>query len=167
MPLRPRRLPIAAGALALIAASLLAFAACSDDDDSSDSASADGPPTVSAPATEAASGLQIIDVEVGDGTEAAVGTFVTVHYSGWLDDGTLFDTSLDGDDPFTIPLGAEPRAVIQGWEEGLLGMKAGGKRRLIIPPELAYGDTGYGDLIGPGETLTFDIELLEVQDVLQ
>ncbi len=105
--------------------------------------------------------LQIEDLEAGDGAEAKVGHTVAVHYTGWLTDGTKFDSSLDRGSPFSITLGAG--SVIKGWEEGVPGMKVGGKRKLTIPPELAYGDRDVGGgLIPPGSTLIFEIELLEV-----
>jgi FKBP-type peptidyl-prolyl cis-trans isomerase len=86
---------------------------------------------------------------------------VVVHYTGWLEDGTLFDSSITRGEPFSFTLGTG--GVIPGWEEGLLGMKAGGVRQLIIPPDLAYGESGAGDTIPANATLIFDIELLEIQ----
>ncbi len=118
-----------------------------------------GPPPVSGQPTVTASGLQIIDIEVGSGASAEAGGTVTVHYTGWLADGTVFDSSIDRGQPITFPLDR----VIQGWQEGIPGMQVGGKRRLIIPPELAYGDQGSGDVIPPNAELTFDVELLDVQ----
>jgi len=106
-------------------------------------------------------GLQINDKTVGTGTEAANGDRVTVHYTGRLSDGTKFDSSLDRDQPFEFVLG-EGR-VIQGWEKGVLGMKVGGQRELVIPPEMGYGAQGAGDVIPPNAVINFDIELLEVQ----
>ena len=107
------------------------------------------------------SDLQITDLVVGTGAEAATGQVVSVHYTGWLADGTKFDSSTDRGDPFSFPLG-EGR-VIQGWDQGVVGMKVGGKRRLIIPPELAYGERGFSNVIPPNAELTFEIELLDVQ----
>ena len=105
--------------------------------------------------------LQIDDLQVGDGAEAKDGTTVSVHYTGWLTDGSKFDSSLDRGQPFSITLGAG--SVIQGWEQGIPGMKVGGKRKLTIPPELAYGDRDVGGgLIPPGSTLVFEVELLGV-----
>ena len=109
----------------------------------------------------AGSGLEIQDVERGFGDTARAGQTVSVHYTGYLQDGTKFDSSLDRGEPFTFPLGAGK--VIRGWDEGLVGMKVGGRRKLIIPPELAYGSRGAGRLIPPGATLVFDVELLEVR----
>jgi peptidylprolyl isomerase len=108
------------------------------------------------------SGLYTQDQVVGTGAEAAIGRYLEVHYTGWLPDGTLFDTSWDTNDPLEITrLGVTPR-LIQGWEEGLVGMKVGGKRRLVIPSELGYGETGtYG--IPPHSVLVFDVELLLVR----
>jgi rhodanese-related sulfurtransferase len=100
------------------------------------------------------------DVEVGVGTEVVRYAKVKVHYTGWLMDGTKFDSSLDRGRPFEFQVGAG--RVIPGWEMGVLGMKVGGKRELIIPPELAYGRTGAGNTIPPDSTLKFEIELLDV-----
>ena len=107
------------------------------------------------------SGLQYLDVEVGQGAVAAAGKTVTVHYTGTLRGGKKFDSSLDRDEPFTFKLGAGH--VIQGWDEGVAGMRIGGKRRLIIPPELGYGSRGAGGVIPPGATLFFEVELLGVE----
>jgi FKBP-type peptidyl-prolyl cis-trans isomerase FkpA len=111
------------------------------------------------------SGLQYDDVIVGDGAEAQAGNNVVVHYTGWLrnDDGSAgakFDSSKDRNDPFEFPLGAG--RVIQGWDEGVQGMKIGGKRQLIIPAALGYGARGAGGVIPPNATLIFDVELLGV-----
>jgi FKBP-type peptidyl-prolyl cis-trans isomerase len=84
---------------------------------------------------------------------------VSVHYTGWLEDGTQFDSSLDRGQPFSFPV--DTGSVIAGWDEGVLGMKVGGKRQLVIPADLAYGDTGSG-IIPPGATIIFDVELLEL-----
>ena len=107
------------------------------------------------------SGLKYIDLAPGSGDPAETGSVVTVHYTGWLEDGTKFDSSLDAGRPFTLTLG-EGR-VIAGWEEGLLGMKAGGKRKLIIPGHLGYGERGYPGVIPPNATLIFEVEVLEIQ----
>jgi len=106
------------------------------------------------------SGLQYQDLVIGTGETAKAGDNVSVHYTGWLVDGTKFDSSVDRGDPFIFPLGAG--SVIQGWDEGVAGMKIGGKRKLTIPPELGYGDRGAGSVIGPGATLIFEVELLEI-----
>lgn len=106
------------------------------------------------------SGLQYLDVEVGQGAAAVAGREVTVHYTGTLRGGRKFDSSVDRDEPFTFKLGAGH--VIKGWDEGVAGMRIGGKRKLIIPPELGYGSRGAGSVIPPGATLFFEVELLKV-----
>jgi FKBP-type peptidyl-prolyl cis-trans isomerase FkpA len=104
-------------------------------------------------------GLQYEDLKVGDGAVATSGHTVSVHYTGWLTNGKKFDSSLDRGEPFSFQLGAGQ--VIKGWDEGVAGMKVGGKRKLIIPPQLAYGDRGVGNgLIPPHSTLVFEVELL-------
>jgi FKBP-type peptidyl-prolyl cis-trans isomerase FkpA len=113
--------------------------------------------------TTTASGLQYEEITVGEGAEAQAGQNVTVHYTGWLqnDDGSAgskFDSSKDRNDPFEFPLGAGH--VIKGWDEGVQGMKIGGKRKLIIPAALGYGARGAGGAIPPNATLIFDVELL-------
>lgn len=109
------------------------------------------------------SGLQIEDIQCGEGDEATAGQLVTVHYVGTLEDGTQFDSSRDRGEPFEFPLGGGQ--VIQGWDEGVVGMRVGGERRLTIPPELGYGATGAGDAIPPNATLIFDIELLALEEI--
>jgi FKBP-type peptidyl-prolyl cis-trans isomerase FkpA len=106
------------------------------------------------------SGLIIEELAVGDGDVAGAGQTVTVHYTGWLTDGRKFDSSKDRDDPFVFPLGE--RQVIAGWDEGVQGMKVGGRRKLTIPPQLGYGARGAGGVIPPNATLVFEVELLEV-----
>ncbi len=106
------------------------------------------------------SGLQYRDLKVGDGAEAKPGDTVRVHYTGWLMDGTKFDSSLDRGEPFKFPLGAGH--VIRGWDEGVAGMKVGGKRELVIPSDLAYGDRGMPPDIPPKATLKFEVELLGI-----
>ena len=110
--------------------------------------------------TPTPTGLTIEDVVVGDGAAAASGQQVTVHYTGWLTNGTKFDSSKDRNDPFVFPLGAG--RVIKGWDEGVQGMKVGGKRKLTIPPALGYGARGAGGVIPPNATLVFEVELLGV-----
>ena len=105
--------------------------------------------------------LEIEDMEVGTGIEAANGDRVTVHYTGWLIDGTKFDSSIDRGQPFVFSLGAGE--VIQGWDRGVRGMQVGGVRKLTIPPELAYGDRPVGGgLIPANSTLVFEVQLLEI-----
>ncbi len=110
--------------------------------------------------TTTTSGLIIEDLVAGDGAEAATGVEVTVHYTGWLTDGKKFDSSKDRDDPFVFPLGGG--RVIRGWDEGVQGMKIGGKRKLTIPPALGYGARGAGGVIPPNATLVFEVELLAI-----
>jgi peptidylprolyl isomerase len=105
------------------------------------------------------SGLRITDLVVGDGAEAVAGQTVVVNYRGTLANGTEFDSSY-GRGPFSFPLGGG--RVIQGWDEGVAGMKVGGKRKLVIPPDLAYGERGAGGVIPPNATLTFEVELLRI-----
>jgi len=106
------------------------------------------------------SGLEYIDVKVGEGAEAQAGQTVSVHYTGWLVDGSKFDSSVDRGQPFEFPLGA--RSVIKGWDEGVAGMKIGGVRKLIIPADMGYGTEGAGP-IPPDSTLIFEVELLGVK----
>ncbi|MRR08785.1 FKBP-type peptidyl-prolyl cis-trans isomerase [bacterium] len=107
-----------------------------------------------------ASGLIIEDLTVGSGDEAKAGGYVSVHYTGWLTDGTKFDSSKDRNEPFEFALGA--RHVIAGWDEGVQGMKVGGARKLTIPPNLGYGARGAGGVIPPNATLVFEVELLGI-----
>ena len=108
--------------------------------------------------TTTASGLVIEDVVVGEGDEACAGQMVSVHYTGWLTNGSKFDSSKDRNEPFEFPLGA--RHVIAGWDEGVQGMKIGGTRKLTIPAALGYGARGAGGVIPPNATLVFEVELL-------
>jgi FKBP-type peptidyl-prolyl cis-trans isomerase FkpA len=110
--------------------------------------------------TTTASGLQYDDLRVGDGATARFGADVVVHYTGWLTDGTKFDSSRDRNEPFGFGLGQGN--VIAGWEEGVAGMRVGGLRKLVIPPDLGYGPWGAGDVIPPDATLVFEVELLAV-----
>src|SRR4051812_25074114 len=105
--------------------------------------------------------LQVEDVVVGSGDEAVKGKVVSVPYAGWLTDGKKFDSSKDRVQPFQFPLGRGQ--VIQGWDQGVQGMKVGGKRKLTIPPELGYGAQGAGGVIPPNATLVFEVELLGVR----
>ncbi len=155
----------------IIALALILFVIDGDDDGvappivsaSPTPASVDtGPPPVADEPTFSDTGLGIIDIEAGGGETPETGKLLVVHYTGWLsEDGTKFDSSLDRGTPLEFPLGAGQ--VIAGWDEGLATMKVGGKRRLIIPPELAYGEEGRPS-IPPNAELTFDIELLEIKE---
>ena len=113
------------------------------------------------PSITTASGLVIEDLSLGEGAEAGAGQRVSVHYTGWLTDGSKFDSSLDRNDPFAFALGRGQ--VIPGWDEGVAGMKIGGKRKLTIPSHLAYGERGAGGVIPPNATLVFEVELLAVR----
>jgi FKBP-type peptidyl-prolyl cis-trans isomerase len=106
------------------------------------------------------SGLVYEELTPGQGAEATNGCRVAVHYTGWLTDGTQFDSSKDRGDPFRFTLGEGQ--VIAGWDEGVAGMKVGGKRKLTIPPQLGYGARGAGGVIPPNATLVFEVELLEI-----
>ena len=108
------------------------------------------------------SGLKYQVLTEGTGAEARAGQQVTVHYTGWLTNGTKFDSSVDRNDPFRFNLGG--RQVIAGWDEGVAGMKVGEKRKLTIPADLGYGSRGAGGVIPPNATLVFDVELLGVND---
>ncbi len=111
--------------------------------------------------TTTPSGLQYTDLVIGTGQEAREGATAVVHYTGWLMDGTKFDSSLDRGTPFQFVIGAGQ--VIKGWDEGVGTMKVGGKRELIIPSELAYGERGAAGVIPPGATLKFEVELIELR----
>jgi FKBP-type peptidyl-prolyl cis-trans isomerase len=105
-------------------------------------------------------GLQYWDIKVGAGDEAKPGDHVKVHYTGWFTGGKKFDSSVDARKPYDFTLGKGE--VIKGWDEGVTGMKVGGKRQLRIPPELAYGEAGYKNIIPPNSTLIFDVQLLAI-----
>lgn len=106
------------------------------------------------------SGLKYIDQVVGKGASPVAGKQVKVHYTGTLENGKKFDSSVDRKEPFAFTIGVGQ--VIKGWDEGVMGMKVGGKRKLIIPPKLGYGASGAGGVIPPNATLLFDVELLDV-----
>ncbi|MCC6349195.1 MAG: FKBP-type peptidyl-prolyl cis-trans isomerase [Candidatus Eisenbacteria bacterium] len=108
-----------------------------------------------------ASGLVYEDLAIGNGKMADPGLQVSVHYTGWLTDGTKFDSSHDRNQPYQFTLGQGE--VIQGWDEGIKGMRVGGKRKLTVPPDLAYGSRGAGGVIPPNATLVFEVELLGVR----
>ncbi len=103
-------------------------------------------------------GLKYTDLTVGTGPSPVTGQVCVMHYTGWLTDGTKFDSSVDRGQPFEFPIGAG--RVIRGWDEGVATMKVGGKRKLVIPSDLGYGERGAGGRIPPGATLVFDVELL-------
>jgi peptidylprolyl isomerase len=137
---------------------MIALTACGGD--SGSDGNARGIPKLSGEIRETASGLRYIDEVAGEGIAPQQGQVVVAHYTGWLTDGTKFDSSRDKEQPYAFRIGLG--AVIAGWDEGLATMKVGGKRRLIVPPDLAYGDSARPG-IPPGSTLIFDVELLEVQ----
>jgi FKBP-type peptidyl-prolyl cis-trans isomerase FkpA len=107
------------------------------------------------------SGLRYTDLEVGQGDQAQSGQTAVVHYTGWLTNGTKFDSSKDRGEPFSFALGQG--RVIRGWDEGVAGMRVGGKRVLVVPPDLGYGHRGAGGVIPPDATLKFEVELLELR----
>lgn len=145
--------------VATLALAVLLLGACGSEDAPPEDAAA--PEQVDCDTSEVTtdSGLIIQDIECGTGEEAKTGEAVTVHYVGTLADGTQFDSSRDRNEPFSFPLGAGQ--VIRGWDEGVVGMKPGGVRKLTIPSDLAYGDAGRPPVIPPKATLIFEIELIE------
>jgi len=120
-----------------------------------------GPTKVTGEPTKTASSLEYWDIKVGTGAVAQSGQHVKVDYTGWLTNGKKFDSSVGTGKPFDLMLGAGQ--VIKGWDEGIVGMKVGGKRQLRIPPELAYGVKGYPGVIPPSATLIFDVQLIDVK----
>ncbi|MFM8322607.1 MAG: FKBP-type peptidyl-prolyl cis-trans isomerase [Chloroflexota bacterium] len=150
---------IVIGVLLLAAGGYFAFTRLQPQDSAATAPAAAGLPNLDN-LTPAGSGLELRDDVVGTGAEATAGKTVTVHYTGWLrSDGTKFDSSAGGQ-PFSFTLGSG--GVIEGWEMGVAGMKVGGKRLLVIPPELGYGPNDYGPIPG-GSTLIFEVELLDVK----
>jgi FKBP-type peptidyl-prolyl cis-trans isomerase len=147
----------------VLAALLLLATACNNGSPaaSQNQASAQNKPAAAATEVTMPDGLKYTDDQVGTGAEATKGKTAVVHYTGWLLDGTKFDSSLDRNQPFTFPLGAGQ--VIKGWDEGVAGMKVGGKRTLIVPPALGYGARGAGGVIPPNATLKFEVQLLDVR----
>lgn len=147
-------------ALALVAAGIWFFFLRGGSVSNSTSSS-NAVPAVTGTTSTTPGGVQVIDVQTGSGREAQSGSQLSMHYTGYLTDGTKFDSSLDRGQPFEFQLGAGD--VIKGWDEGIVGMKEGGKRRLIIPPQLGYGAAGHPPVIPPNATLIFDVELLSVK----
>ncbi len=126
-----------------------------------EASSADGSQAEKGSTDVANSNLKIEDIKVGTGESPKPGDVVSVHYTGWLENGTKFDSSVDRGEPFEFVIGQGQ--VIQGWDQGVMTMKEGGKRKLTIPPELAYGSRGAGGVIPPNATLIFEVELLDVK----
>jgi peptidylprolyl isomerase len=145
-----------ASILVLAMIGLVAFAPAQDKKTGSG-----GPTKVSGAPTKTPSGLEYWDIKAGTGPVAQSGHKVKVHYTGWLTNGQKFDSSVDRGQPFEFMLGGGQ--VIKGWDEGVAGMKVGGKRQLKIPPDLGYGAAGAGGVIPPNATLIFHVELLGVQ----
>lgn len=152
---RRRRQQLVAGTIFGVAVVVIAFLAIR-----SFSAPAGEQPVTTGNEITTASGLKYEDLVVGTGAEAKAGDTVSVHYTGTLTNGEKFDSSLDRDTPLQFELGAG--RVIKGWDEGVAGMLVGGKRKLIIPPDLGYGAQGAGASIPPNSTLVFEVELLEI-----
>jgi FKBP-type peptidyl-prolyl cis-trans isomerase len=170
MPIRPIH------AVPLVLAAALGLTGCTESRHASASSASSSSMTssttahVTTPATPAApeskvhklaDGLVYEDLVVGDGKMADPGLTVSVHYTGWLTDGTKFDSSLDRGEPIKFTLGAH--SVIPGWEEGIKGLRVGGKRKLTIPPDLAYGPDGRPPVIPPNATLVFEVQLVAVE----
>ena len=150
------------GTLLLVVCLIVVISACSKKGDAPVSKTATPAPATAVPAqlVAAVTELKIEDTQVGSGKVAETGQNVTVHYTGWLTNGTKFDSSKDHGQPFTFPLGGG--RVIKGWDKGVAGMKVGGVRKLTIPPDLGYGSRGAGGVIPPNATLVFEVELLGV-----
>jgi len=138
------------------------FISCQQDQDKfaikKQEKAASGIPEITAAADTSETGLIVQIIEEGQGESAQMGDTVKVHYTGWLTNGKQFDSSIPRKKPLDLTLGAG--SVIQGWEEGIVGMRVGEKRRLTIPPYLGYGEEGYSPVIPPNATLIFDVELL-------
>ena len=147
-------------AMFLMASILCAQTATNKPSQASRPPNTNAPTKVTGDGVKMPSGLQYWDIKAGTGPEAKKGDHVKVHYTGWLTSGKKFDSSVGGK-PFEFRIGNGD--VIKGWEEGVVGMKVGGKRQLRIPPDLAYGSSGYPGAIPPNATLTFDIQLVAVQ----
>jgi len=121
----------------------------------------EGLPIMDEEVIQTATGLEYVDIVEGTGSRPKPGETVSVHYTGWLKSGQKFDSSVDRGEPFEFPVGKG--RVIKGWDEGVVAMKVGGKRRLIIPAHLGYGERGAGGVIPPGATLIFEVELLAIR----
>ena len=161
---RRRTIWIIIGVIALIAVAAGVYLAFFNQPAEPPAPQTSGNPADPVPGVETittASGLSYQDLTPGSGAEAQAGKTVAVHYTGWLTDGTKFDSSRDGGQPFEFTLGRG--SVIPGWDEGVAGMQVGGTRKLFIPAELAYGAAGYSGVIPPNATLVFDVELVEVK----
>jgi peptidylprolyl isomerase len=148
-------------ALAIVLAMTAGFVLAQSQTKKSVTPNTDAPTKVSGEGVKADSGLQYWEIRVGNGEVAKEGSHVRVHYTGWLTTGKKFDSSVDAGKPFDFTIGNGE--VIKGWEEGVSGMRVGGKRQLRIPPGLGYGADGYPPVIPPNATLIFDIKLLGVQ----
>lgn len=146
-------------AIALLALAGLALAQTASKKSAAKATS--GPTKVTGEPTKTASGLEYWDIKLGTGATAQTGQHVKVDYTGWLTNGKKFDSSVGSGKPFDFMLGASQ--VIKGWDEGVVGMKVGGKRQLRIPPDLAYGSAGYPGAIPPNATLIFDVELIDAK----
>jgi len=147
-------------AIAVVVLALIAFFAYQSFAKKSTTSAISTPYTGETSMTTTASGLKYRDLVVGTGPAAQPGDVVRVNYTGWLEDGTKFDSSYDRGQPFQFGLGQGQ--VIKGWDEGVVGMQVGGKRRLVIPPDLGYGPQGAGNLIPPNSILIFEVELLAI-----
>ena len=148
-------------AIALLALAVLAVAQTTPAHKAVAKPNTSTPTKVTGAPTKTASGLEYWDIKVGAGAVAQAGQHVKVDYTGWLTNGKKFDSSVGTGKPFEFKLGANQ--VINGWDEGVAGMKGGGKRQLRIPPDLAYGAAGYPGAIPPNSTLIFDVQLIEVK----
>jgi FKBP-type peptidyl-prolyl cis-trans isomerase len=153
-------------AVSIAASAALVMSACTKKEDTAATSATTTTTTTTTTAASAPTGasvteLKIEDSKVGTGAEAVAGKTVSVHYTGYLTDGKKFDSSVDRGQPFKFQLGAGQ--VIKGWDQGVAGMKVGGKRKLTIPPTLGYGERGAGGVIPPNATLIFDVELLNVE----
>ncbi|MNK69066.1 FK506-binding protein [compost metagenome] len=148
--------PMTRNAFAAALVLALALTGCQKEE-----ASADGSKAEKGSTDVATSNLKIEDLQEGSGSSPKPGDVVSVHYTGWLENGTKFDSSVDRGEPFEFVIGQGQ--VIQGWDQGVMTMKEGGKRRLTIPAELGYGSRGAGGVIPPNATLIFEVELLDVK----